>query len=93
MGQSSPSQARAAAMERKTRTPSSSSPDGSGGVGWDRVMLAQGKFWRATLSREADIVVLSMIRESLPEELRYLRGGTIEEFGRLNNLHSSVLCP
>ena len=41
-------------------------------------MLAQGKYWRATLSRDGDSVVLSVLKESLPEELRNLRELRIE---------------
>ena len=41
-------------------------------------MLAQGKFWRATLSKSEDTVILSLIKESLPEELRELRELRIE---------------
>ena len=41
-------------------------------------MLAQGKFWRATLSKAEDSVVLSLIKESLPEELREVRELVIE---------------
>ena len=54
-------------------------------------MLAQGKFWRATLSRELDSVVLSMIRESLPEELRDLRELRIEvPLGKWNRVMKQV---
>jgi hypothetical protein len=36
-------------------------------------MLAQGRFWRVTLSKGEGSVLLSLIKESLPEELRDLR--------------------
>jgi len=36
-------------------------------------MLAQGRFWRVTLSKAEDSVIISVIKESLPDELRDLR--------------------
>lgn len=36
-------------------------------------MLAQGRFWRVTLSKAEDSVILGVIKESLPDELRDLR--------------------
>lgn len=41
-------------------------------------MLAQGKFWRASLSKAEDSVVLLLIKDSLPDELRDLRDLRIE---------------
>jgi hypothetical protein len=37
------------------------------------VLLAQGRYWRATLARGRDRVVLDMLRASLPEDLQELR--------------------
>jgi len=41
-------------------------------------MLAQGRYWRASLSKAGDSVVLALIRESLPEEMRDLKEFGIE---------------
>jgi len=41
-------------------------------------MLAQGRFWRAAVSKTEDSVVLSMLRDDLPEDLRDLREFRIE---------------
>ena len=36
-------------------------------------MLAQGRFWRATLSKNEDAIGIAVIRELLSEDLRELR--------------------
>ena len=42
------------------------------------MLLARGRFWNAGLSKAEDIVVLSLLRDSLPEEFRELREFKIE---------------
>ena len=42
------------------------------------MVLAQGRFWRMSLARASGSVVLSMQRDSLPEDLRELRELRIE---------------
>ena len=41
-------------------------------------MLSRGRFWNADLSKVEDVVVLSLLRDSLPEEFRELREFKIE---------------
>ena len=41
-------------------------------------MLAQGRFWRAAVSKGEGSVVLSMLKDGLPEDLRELREFRIE---------------
>ena len=36
-------------------------------------MLAQGRFWRATMLKSDDGVAIAVIRDALPEDLRELR--------------------
>jgi hypothetical protein len=42
------------------------------------VLLARGRFWNAALSKTEDAVVLSLLRDTLPEEYRELREMKIE---------------
>lgn len=42
------------------------------------MLLARGRFWNVGLSKAEDIVVLSLLRDSLPEDLRELRELKIE---------------
>jgi len=42
------------------------------------MLLAQGRYWRATLAKRGDTVVLDMLRASLPEDLQELRELRIE---------------
>jgi len=42
------------------------------------MLLAQGRFWRASLAKGADTIVLALLRDVLPEELRELRELRIE---------------
>lgn len=42
------------------------------------MLLARGRFWNAGLSKAEDTVVLSLLRDSLPEEFRELREFKIE---------------
>jgi hypothetical protein len=37
------------------------------------MLLAQGRYWRATLAKGRDSVVLDIVRTSLPEDLQELR--------------------
>ncbi len=37
------------------------------------MLLAQGRYWRATLAKARDVVVLDIVRASLPEDLQGLR--------------------
>ena len=37
------------------------------------MLLAQGRYWRASWSKSSDVVALALNRESLPEELREVR--------------------
>ena len=41
-------------------------------------MLAQGRFWRISLTKGEDAIVLGLHREMVPEELREIRELTIE---------------
>ena len=42
------------------------------------MLLAQGRYWRATLAKGRDPVVLDIVRASLPEDLQELRGLRID---------------
>ena len=42
------------------------------------MLLARGRFWNVALSKAEDAVVLSLLRDSLPEEYRELREMKIE---------------
>ncbi len=42
------------------------------------MLLARGRFWNVALSKTEDIVVLSLLRDYLPEDLRELRELKIE---------------
>ena len=42
------------------------------------MLLARGRFWNVALSKSEDIVVLSLLRDDLPEDLRELRELKIE---------------
>jgi hypothetical protein len=42
------------------------------------LLLAQGRFWRAAISKGETSVVLSMLKDALPEDLRELREFRIE---------------
>jgi hypothetical protein len=42
------------------------------------MLLSQGRFWRASLTKDADAVVLALLRDSLPEDLAGLRELRIE---------------
>ena len=42
------------------------------------MVLAQGRFWRASLMKGATAIALEVLRESLPEDLRELRDLRIE---------------
>ena len=42
------------------------------------MLLARGRFWNAGLSKTEDMVVLSLLRDALPEEYRELREMKIE---------------
>ena len=37
------------------------------------MVLAQGRYWRASVAKDAESVALEVLRESLPEDLRELR--------------------
>lgn len=42
------------------------------------MLLAQGKHWSVTLAKGATAVVLTLLRDALPEELAELRGFRVE---------------
>ena len=42
------------------------------------MLLAQGRFWRSSLARSAEVTVLELRRAALPEELNELRDLRIE---------------
>lgn len=42
------------------------------------MLLAQGRYWRASLGKAADAVALEVFKESLPEDLRDLKELRIE---------------
>jgi hypothetical protein len=42
------------------------------------LLLAQGRFWRASVSKTEGSVILSMLKDSLPEDLRDLREFRVE---------------
>jgi hypothetical protein len=57
------------------------------------VLLAQGRYWRATLAKGRDAVVLDVVRTSLPADLHELRDLQVEvplsKWNRIaKNIHS-----
>jgi len=42
------------------------------------VLLAQGRFWRASLAKSAGVVTLEILKASLPEELYELKDMRVE---------------
>jgi len=57
------------------------------------MLLAQGRYWRATLAKGRDTIVLDVVRASLPEDLQELRDLRIDiplaKWNRIvKNVHS-----
>jgi hypothetical protein len=55
------------------------------------VLLAQGRYWRATLAKGRDAVVLDVVRASLPADLHELRDLQVEiPLGKWNRIAKNV---